>query len=87
MIIIIIIIIIIIPNKQITNISTNTKDSDNHCKKYKNFTQKFHLVSPHRETRRNFPISRNEQMQNVYKNLKKYKKYIIFFFFRYIAER
>ena len=44
--------------------------------------------SPHRKTRRNFPILRNEQMQNLYKKSQKIQNiYKIFFFFRYIAER
>ena len=41
----------------------------------------------HRKTRRNFPILRNEQIQNEYKKSKNTKCVSIFyFFFRYIAE-
>ena len=43
-------------------------------------------LSP-RETRRNFPILRNEQIQHVYKKSQKIQSIYNFFFFKYIGER
>ena len=55
-------------NKQITNILTNTKDSDNHCKKYKNFTQ-----FPSEEIPRKCTVS-TDPWKNHPKNLQRRSK-------------
>ena len=89
-----IIIIIIINkqiNKQITNIVSNTKDSDNHCKKYKNFTQfpseeiarKCTVADPWANCStvkpgKTFSFCAMIKYKMYIKNLKKYKIYIIF---------
>ena len=83
-------IIIIIISKQITNIMTNTKDGDSHCKKYKNFTQFPSKEIPRKCTVSADPLTNRPagkpgktspcctlNKYNMYiKNFKKYKIYI-----------
>ena len=78
-------------NKQITNIQSNTTDSDSHCKKYKNFTQflseeipkKCTVADPwaNRSTGKpgkTFSFCAMNKYKMYINNLKKYKIYIIF---------